>query len=122
MELSSLGRQSDITTPPSSDGAPAPPGSEQGRGPRSGRSARLGQSAPGHSWRRRRTQPVEHEAAVVVGHLEGGLALDGGRVILHGGVEVHPEVFDLPAVIESGGEIAAGSARGDSGRQSCEGG
>lgn len=69
-----------------------------------------------------RTQPVKHEAPVVVGHLEGRLALDGGRVILHGGVEVHPEVFDLPAVVEGGGEIAAGSAGGQSDRQSREGG
>lgn len=57
-----------------------------------------------------RTQPVAHQPAVVVGHLEAGLALDGDREVLHGGGELHAQVPHLPAVVERRGEVAAGAA------------
>lgn len=57
-----------------------------------------------------RTQAVAHQPAVVVGHLEGGLALDGGREVAHGGGELHAQVPHLPAVVERRGEVAAGPA------------
>lgn len=67
-----------------------------------------------------RTQAVEHQAPVVVGHLEAGLALDGGRVVLHGGGELHPQVLDVPAVVEGGGEVSAGAAEGERERRGGE--
>lgn len=51
------------------------------------------------------TQPVQYQPSVVIGNFELGLDLYGSRVVIHGFVEINPEVFDLPPVVICGSQI-----------------